>query len=73
MRHLEWFLETMEESRPPLKNNGGLLSNIFSTLITVNPPTIVDGSGGGRQWGVSMVVGGGWCQLMAPVGGGCGL
>ena len=43
------------------------------TPITVNPPTMVDGSGGWRQWGVSMVVGGGWCQLMAQVGGGCGL
>ena len=32
MRHLEWFFEKMEESRPPLKlkNNGGLLSDIFS-------------------------------------------
>ena len=32
LRHLEWFLEKMEESRPPLKlkNNGGLLSAIFS-------------------------------------------
>ena len=32
MRHLEWFLEKMEESRPPLKlkNNGGLLSATFS-------------------------------------------
>ena len=31
LRHLEWFLEKIEESRPPLKlkNNGGLLSNIF--------------------------------------------
>ena len=32
LRHLEWFLEKMEESRPPLKlkNNRGLLSSIFS-------------------------------------------
>ena len=32
LRHLEWFLEKIEESRPPLKlkNNGGLLSSIFS-------------------------------------------
>ena len=32
LRHLEWFLEKIEESRPPLKlkNNGGLLSAIFS-------------------------------------------
>ena len=32
MRPLEWFSEKMEESRPPLKlkNNGGLLSYIFS-------------------------------------------
>ena len=31
LRHLEWFLEKMSESRPPLKlkNNGGLLSDIF--------------------------------------------
>ena len=32
LRHSEWFLANMEESRPPLKlkNNGGLLSAIFS-------------------------------------------
>ena len=32
LRHSEWFLAKMEESRPPLKlkNNGGLLSAIFS-------------------------------------------
>ena len=32
LRHLEGFLEKMSESRPPLKlkNNGGLLSEIFS-------------------------------------------
>ena len=32
LRHLEWILEKSEESRPPLKlkNNGGLLSDIFS-------------------------------------------
>ena len=31
LRHLEGFLEQSEESRPPLKlkNNGGLLSDIF--------------------------------------------
>ena len=31
LRHLECFFEKMEESRPPLKlkNNGGLLSDIF--------------------------------------------
>ena len=27
--------------------------------------------GGLQQWGVSMVVGGGWHHLMAPVGGIC--
>ena len=32
LRYSEWFLAKMEESRPPLKlkNNGGLLSAIFS-------------------------------------------
>ena len=32
LRDLEFFFEKMEESRPPLKlkNNGGLLSAIFS-------------------------------------------
>ena len=31
LRHLEWFLEKMEESRPPLFFNfrGGLLSSFF--------------------------------------------
>ena len=31
LRHLEWFFEKIKESRPPLKlkNNGGLLSDIF--------------------------------------------
>ena len=35
--------------------------------IHFRSPTIVDSSGGGWQWGVSMVGGGGWGQLMAPV------
>ena len=45
LRHLEGFFKKSEESRPPLKlkNNGGLLSDIFRMLVSKD--TVVRGQG----------------------------
>ena len=46
LRHLEWFFGKIIESRPPLKlkNNGGLLSDIFSRML-LSKDTMVRGQG----------------------------
>ena len=70
---MPWDSANTHHCQPTHYHNPHPLPLVPATPITVNPPTMVDGSGGWQQWGDSMVVCGGWCQLMAPVGGGDGL